>query len=87
MRVIARYGRHGIELGDMPILPEPEDRVRIVVPPELRQDNDVEYLTVGRRIFEERSAVLSVGTPDFPDEHVPASWVEWVCVLTFLESR
>lgn len=76
MRVYVRYGKGMIDLGEMSILPEREDRVWFRVPGDLRQDADDECLTVGRRIFEQRERPGSLD-----------DGLEWVCILTFQETR
>lgn len=80
-----RYGKGEVGLGEMPILPAPEDQVRFV-PPFDQMDDETVCLTVAHRIFEIRA---------FPGELRPAMqdgspriWrSEWVCLLTHQEVR
>lgn len=85
MRVFMRYGKGEIDLGEMPVLPSPDDRVRFAVPADLRQDADEGCLTVGRRIFEIRPVRLVWANldPKVPPERLP----EWVCILQPQETR
>lgn len=83
MRVIASYGKGEIDLGYMPVLPDREDRVRFDVPVDLRQGDDPEYLTVGRRMFETRPGPMTIDHQ--LNDILPR--LEWVCILIFQETR
>ena len=90
MHVFMRYGKGEIDLGEMPILPLPEDRVCFDVPEELIQDNKQEQLTVGRRYFEQRATWHSTFDDLDPcvREKIPLTGrPAWVCVLVSQETR
>jgi hypothetical protein len=79
MRVFMRYGRDELALGEMPVIPLPEDRVGVELPGADGETTIREMLTVGRRIFVRRLQPA----PDMPDLQV----MDWVCILTSQETR
>jgi hypothetical protein len=83
MRVFMRYGNREINLGHMPALPLPDDRVRFDVPDSTQTEDAQDCLTVGRRTFELRD---QIATKDHTVFGLPLR-KEWVCVLTSQETR
>lgn len=75
MRVFIRYGRRDVDLGVMPVVPLPDDRIGLR--PQ-NPDAEMVYLTVDRRIFELRPAPPTL---DHELLHITPP-LEWVCVLT-----